>query len=182
MGNFRNERILFFLLPCFLFISCNKKLEFYPLQPPIIFDGSIENIDTSRIYCDDYFWKWLEYDREHPRRTDYIAVKNLDLNNLLHLQEVDSFVIKSIAENYADYSSYSICILKYKKIMRNICEGRRGGSNKWYSMWYSEYGLLSYSWEYGEFIERLNLPEHWENIRERMLNDTSTTTEVADEE
>ena len=97
-------------------------------------------------------------------RVDYISVKNLNINNPLHLQEVDSFVAKYIAENYAEYSIYQIRILKYKKIMRNVCEDG-WGSGKWYSMWYSEYGQLCYSWKYGEFVKRLNISEFDEFLK-----------------
>jgi len=138
-------------------LSCNKELEFYPLHPPEIYEDRVACF--GRTVCNDSL------------RFDYIAVKNLNINNPQHLKEVDNFVAKNIAENYAKYTGYRIIILKYKKIMKNVCESG-WGSGKWYSMWDTDYGLLAYTWEKGKFLDRMNL------IKWRELCNRSSKGEV----
>lgn len=89
-------------------------------------------------------------------RFDYIAIKNIDVNNPLHLSKVDSFVAKNIATNYADYASYDICILKYAKIMSRV-DPESNNDGRWYVLWSDNLRLI-YSWKKGKFCGRVSYP------------------------
>ncbi len=133
---------------CIIFLSCDREPEFYPIEPPIIYADKAQTAN----YGDTL-------------RFDYIVVKNLDVNNPLHLSQVDRFVAKNIATNYADYAGYTICILKYAKIMSRV-DPENNSDGKWYVLW-SDNLQLTYRWKKGKFCERVNNPLYMELLSKK---------------
>ncbi|MES2764731.1 MAG: hypothetical protein V4642_02610 [Bacteroidota bacterium] len=119
---------LLVVLPLILLLCCSEsvRLEFFPLLPSKT--GTFQDKSTGKV--------------------DYFVVKNLDINNQLHIAEVDSFVLKKHDQEFKKYNSYQMLFYKYSRFGMN--ENFKHNEEDLIE-WKGDDLLLEYNWQNGKF-------------------------------
>lgn len=117
------------VLPLILLLCCDKnsKLELFPLLPSKT--GIFQNKSTGKV--------------------DYFVVKNLDIENQLHIAEVDSFVLKKHDSELKKYNSYQMLFYKYSR--SGVNENFKHNEEDLIE-WQGDELLLEYNWQNGKFL------------------------------